>query len=898
MSYTTGGQTIDKSMNGILSFNGESVAADNITCEILEVNSSATFDGTASFNNNLPTSVITSTTNGNQFITKNIGDALYAGSGILGTNNTWTGQNYYNTVLPSSTLTGTPSSNDIAPVSMLNNLYASLVSGGYARLTSVVNTFTNNNIFQGTINCTSTATLATLQTLFVSWSGLSGTIVEQTFDTATGVLKFLHYVGGTLNRYDFAFIPTTVEVVVFRIQETVSTFFTRVQVTTPDTTNTNSTALSLTNSNATPTSLNMSLSWNGGVNGIIQAGDTAIIARTVLDSATTALTLAPWSSTNCGIRITKDDVTMLGLTNNFSATTTNITGATNFTSLPSTTTTFTSATANQFITKNIGDTLYTVTGGYARLTTVANAFTNNNTFVNLPSTTTTFTTATANQFITRSIGDALYPTIPTGGYARLTTVDNTFTNNNTLGVSAGTQNTIIYGAGVYLAATENIAESTNNVALATPAFRIRGRSNDTKTIKFIPQATVGALNPVVLVNDGVISADTVLTLTADHVANAVGIRIVDDGNIFFRGTTATFGVEGGTTNTIMYGAGVYMSTTDNCAESTSNVALATPAFRIRGFRNDAKQIKFIPNATISALNPITVVNDAVISADTVLTLTAEHATNAVGIRILDTGVVNVVGTTTNLNATNLVVSASTATSFVNLPATTTTFTTATANQFITRNIGDALYTATGGFARLSSVDNAFTNNNSFNSNLPTSTITTSSSVSQFITRTIASIYYGALSTVNTWTQTQTMNAPITLGYSTIPTFTSSQIGYTFQSAVFTFNCPTASQIYQLGTISIPSAGVWRIDVYIKVLSGLQPCRYDLSISRYVAVPYFEINRVSGYINKTAGTFGAFCMHTSYTKYFTALDDWTPAFSSEIAQLSPTVESCWVYTRLA
>jgi len=836
MSYTTGGQTIDKSMNGILSFNGESVAADNITCEILEVNSSATFDGTASFNNNLPTSVITSTTNGDQFITKNIGDALYAGSGILGTNNTWTGQNYYNTILPTSTLTGTPSSNDIAPVSMLNNLYASLVSGGYARLTSVVNTFTNNNIFQGTINCTSTATLATLQTLFVSWSGLSGTIVEQTFDTATGVLKFLHYVGGTLNRYDFAFIPTTVEVVVFRIQETVSTFFTRVQVTTPDTTNTNSTALSLTNSNATPTSLNMSLSWNGGVNGIIQAGDTAIIARTVLDSPTTALTLAPWSSTNCGIRITKDDVTMLGLTNNFSATTTNITGATNFTSLPSTTTTFTSATTNQFITKNIGDTLYTVSGGYARQTIVDNAFTNNNTFVNLPSTTTTFTTATANQFITRSIGDALYPTIPTGGYARLTTVNNTFTNSNTLGVSAGTQTNIIYGAYAFLSATENIAESTNNVALATPAFRIRGRSNDTKTIKFIPQATVGALNPVVLVNDSVISADAVLTLTADHATNAVGIRIVDDGNIFMRGTTITSFVSGGSGNTIMYGAGAFMSATDNVAEATTNGALATPAFRIRGRSADTKIIKFIPNATVGALNPAVLVNDGVMSGTGALTLTVDSATTS-GIRILSTGIVNVVGTTTNLNATQTNITGTTVNlnSLYNIVQASVATATADPTLWIRNNTSNTKTIKFISNASVGALNPATVAGDSVISADTILTLTADGATASGI----RILDTGVVNVVGTTTNLNATNLsvnskptfynPIKFSYTAIPPFVDFELGYNIEPISNTITAPLANTIYQGNSFTL-TRGVWIVKSFCGIYASINQARVYMSIN--------------------------------------------------------------------
>jgi len=788
MSYTTGGQTIDKSMNGILSFNGESVVADditatnitatnlatdNITCETLEVNTSATFNGTASFNTALPTSSITSATNNDEFITLGIGNSLYASGSILGSNNTWTGQNYYNTILPTSTLTGTPTLNDIAPVAMLNNLYARLAS---------------TNFFSGSNSFSAGLSASYLQTLFISWSQFSGDIVEQTFDTLTGIFKTISYNNGTSARFDFGFFTSVipvVEVIKFRIQETVSTFFTRVQVQTPDTTNTNSTALSLTNSNATPTSLNMSLSWNGGVNGIIQAGDTAIIARTVLDSATTALVLAPWSSTNCGIRITKDDVTMLGLTNNFSATTTNITGATNFTSLPSTTTTFTTATSNQFITKNIGDNLYTVAGGYARLTTVDNAFTNNNTFVNLPSTTTTFTTATANQFITKSIGDALYPSIPAGGYARLTTVDNTFTNNNTFLTDGGTGNTIMYGAGVFLSATDNIAEATAGGTLATPAFTIRGRGSNSKIIKFIPNATASALNPLVAVNDGVISADTALSLTAEG-TTAVGIRIVDDGNMFIRGTTVTFPATN--TNTIIYGTGVFLSATSNIAESTSNVALATPAFTVRGRSANTKTIKFIPQATVGALNPAVLVNDSVISADAVLTLTADGATTT-GIRILDTGVVNVVGVTnnlgsatTNINSTTLTVSASTSSTF---------------NSFVT-----------------------------FNNQVPlinidaTGTPSTKQAVNwAVVTSRLATTVSNLLGGINTWTQSNTYNTSISQLLPFIYNFAGAQayantgmVGYSLNNTVRLVATITGVNYTNVASIALPAAyGMWRID---------------------------------------------------------------------------------------
>jgi len=629
MSYTNGGQTIDKSMNGIITFDtgdgvvieggtitATDVITDNITCETIEVNSSATFNGTASFNTALPTSVITSTTSDDEFITKAIGDTLYAGGGILSSNNTWTGQNYYNTILPTSTLTGTPTATQIAPVAMLNNLYGRLAS---------LNTWTANNIFGGVTS------VVNLKTLFISWAGTTGDLIEQTFNTVTGVMMFLSYLQGTTPQFDFAFIPASVAVVAFRIQQTVSTFFTRVIIDTPATTSSGTPALELTNSATTPSTIDMYVSATASTgNPLVTAGDNAIIG------SAGALTIAIESATTCGFRIFSSDITVRGTLNIRE-------GCAFTTALPTTSVTTTTAT-NQIAPIIVLDTLY------GRLATgVTNAWASTNTFVLLPSTTTTFTTATANQFITRSIGDALYPAIPTGGYARLTTVNNTFTNNNTFLASGGTGNTIMYGAGVYLSAGDNVAESTNNVANATPAFKIRGRSADTKTIKFIPNATASALNPAVLVNDGVISADSVLTLTADG-ATASGIRILDTGVVNVVGTTTNLNA----TNTIMAGTGAFLQATNNVAESTSNVALATPAFRIRGRSSDTKTIKFIPQATVGALNPLVLVNDGVISADTNLTLTAD-STILTGIRITDVGGVYIDGVTTFLDATNLFV---------------------------------------------------------------------------------------------------------------------------------------------------------------------------------------------------------------------------------------------------
>jgi hypothetical protein len=917
-------------MNGIISYDtgggvvieGDTITAtgvisDNITCETLEVNTSATFNGTASFDTALPTSVITSATSDDQFITKAIGDTLYAGSSLLGDNNVWTGTNAFNTSLPTSTLTGTPTATQIAPVAMLNNLYASLVAGGYARLTSVVNTFTNNNIFQGTINCTSTATLASLQTLFISWSAFSGDIVEQTFDTLTGIFKTLSYNGGSSPRFDFAFLTNVipiVEVVKFRIQETVSTFFTRVQVLTPDTANTNSTALSLTNSNATPTSLNMSLSWNSGVNGIIQAGDTAIIARTVLDSATTALVLAPWSNTTCGVRITKDDVTLHGLTNNFSATTTNITGATNFTSLPSTTTSFTSATSNQFITKNIGDTLYAdeVSGGYARLTTVDNAFTNNNTFVNLPSTTTSFTTASANQFITKNIGDTLYADEVGGGYARLTTVDNSFTNNNAFGgttttinstnlvVSTSTATTFVNLPSTTTSFTTASANQfiTKNIGDQLYADEVGGGyarltsvgnafTNNNTFNSFLPTTTITAIAstnqfaPVVAL-DGRYAPSNFSSIYA-RVAYANAFTST---NSFSSTTDFT------ANDTNFTGANVTIATGNNTIRSKNSGQSAFASLSVRN-ANSSKIIFFFADTTNNNQNAITEAGDCLISSygltGSALTLTSS-STNNVGVRI--DGSNNAMFINGGLTTIDNNVNGATANPILMIKNTAT----------IQSRIGFHLHTSVAGQVNpmvgvgenvIYSGDNG-TGSGTKSLNL---TVQSTTACGIKINRSTSNVLITGAST--------TINTPITIGYTTAPTFTASQIGYTFESPQYTWDGPNATQVYQSpNLITIPTQGVWKVDAYLRVHTASRPVRYFWSISPYNLLPTHDINRVSTDVYDFLGSGGTASVYlmTTYTKFHATGTMLAGTVSATQSQPGPpfvpwTYGYYYVYTRL-
>lgn len=79
-------------------------------------------------------------------------------------------------------------------------------------------------------------------------------------------------------------------------------------------------------------------------------------------------------------------------------------------------------------------------------------------------------------------------------------------------------------------------------------------------------------------------------------------------------------------------------------------------------------------------------------------------------------------------------------------------------------------------------------------------------------------YLKASGTSNTWLGLQTFSNPFTLNYSTFPTFTSSQIGYTVKSILTTNQALPAS-----GSGSIPcnvsiSMGVWHISYSIRILS--------------------------------------------------------------------------------
>ena len=719
MSYTNGGQTIDKSMNGIITFDtgggvvisGDTITAPNlliedlnttnITCENLTVNTNADINGTSTFNTNLPTSSITATTNTNQ----------------------------------------------IAPIAVLNTLYGRL---GIANTWSARNTFSSGitvatDVSCNSINCSSSANFGSSVTV-AGGVACDGCLINPQLTmqirgfNSTGQYVFTNAGVTTPNfRFGFDYFGTSDRLI---IEPLLSTFYNVVKIKSPATTTTATSALVIENTEVSPSQINFLLNAVASTaNPNVTAGDDVIYSNGGVLNLTTS------SATAVGIRMSQTDI-----------------------QTRANTTTLTGTTLNDDITTtNINSTTLAISGSTAT------------TFVNLPSTTTTFTTATANQFITRNIGDTLYPAVPTGGYARLTTVANTFTNANTF--NAGANNTIFYGAAVIMSATNNVAETPTAGATSTPAFRIRNYNDDANAIKFVPLATVNALNPITEASDSVISGSSVLTLTAEHTTNEVGIRILDTGAIDVKATTLT---AASTSYTLFTGNAGIMRTTNNVIETTAAGTSALPTLRIRVFNDDTKTIKFIAKATAAALNPAVALNDGVISADSVLTLTADGATTS-AVRILDTGVVNIVGvtnnlssTTTNINSTTLAISASTSTTF---------------NNSVT-----------------------------FNTQVPLINVdATGSNTKQavnwaVVTSRLATTVSNLLGGINTWTQSNTFNTSISQLLPFIYNFTSAQayantgmVGYSLTSTT-RLVATVGTTSTNVASINLPAAyGMWLID---------------------------------------------------------------------------------------
>ena len=128
---------------------------DVLNKTIIINNSTISFpNSNVSFNSNLPTSIITTTTGGTQFITRDIADGRY---GELATANVWTSTNAFDTNLPTST--ATPSADN----QLITRIYA---DGRYGEI-ATANVWTSTNAFDTNLP-TSIITTTTGGTQFIT----------------------------------------------------------------------------------------------------------------------------------------------------------------------------------------------------------------------------------------------------------------------------------------------------------------------------------------------------------------------------------------------------------------------------------------------------------------------------------------------------------------------------------------------------------------------------------------------------------------------------------------------------------------------------------------------------------------------------------------------------------
>jgi len=279
----------------------------------------------------------------------------------------------------------------------------------------------------------------------------------------------------------------------------------------------------------------------------------------------------------------------------------------------------------------------------------------------------------------------------------------------------------------------------------------------------------------------------------------------------------------------------------------------------------------------------------------ILVLTT-HSTTACGIRMSATdvaiqGTVGLAGASTTVNSTSLAISASTATTFVNLPSTTAAFTTATANQFITKNIGDNLYAGkiTGGYAGLTTTNN-FTGNNTFSGSLVTFS-GTSASISSTWTftalpfinvdatgadldeamnwrTTIAQIGVGVTNlkaAINTWAASNTFttflttNEPFNLVFNAIKTYGNQSLGFQKNNQNFQIANTGSINVYKNGAIMLIEQkwGVWLILFKIS-LNVAANCVIHIGMGTTTAVPLTE----TIVTNQTSVANADFCLQTS------------------------------------
>lgn len=318
MSYTTGGQTIDKSMNGVISVDAENIATNTIT-------TNAMTSGT------ITADTITAPIINSTIVTT---DDLVVNNTLQVTGaSTFFGNTFFDTLLPTSILTGTPTLTQIAPVSMLNNLYAAVVTGGYARLTTVANSFSNANTFTGINNVFNTGSNGNTANI--------GLVIRN--NNSTGLLNFVprnqsqgfntFSVAGdsviaaspidsgtrlcltansSTNRVGIAI--TASGFVTCGAQETI--------IESDQTVATNLPALTIKNLEATPTTVRVLLNTQSAA---LINPMTAINETLIYGSSGKNLVLTTVGTSACGIRIAPTAVTIVGASTNLNATITNVT---------------------------------------------------------------------------------------------------------------------------------------------------------------------------------------------------------------------------------------------------------------------------------------------------------------------------------------------------------------------------------------------------------------------------------------------------------------------------------------------------------------------------------------------------------------------------------------------
>ena len=651
-----------------------------------------------------------------------------------------------------------------------------------------------------------------------------------------------------------------------------------------------------------------------------------------------------------------------------------------------------------------------VTGGFARLTTVANAFTNNNSFNSFLPTSTITTTSSTTQIAPISVLNTLYGKLAAGGvntnnwlgtnnfqgaYGSVTFVNLPTT---TTSLTSAFQDQLItknVGDQYYvpmsspIATPSTITSQNSGTQYADPVLILRDTYN-TKYIKFLLNALVSTANPSVVGSDTVIYSNDVLNLTTDS-TTACGVRITDttvnltgtDVNVdattsinLNKDTFVTTPDTGTTTSPALtvsnsettpsfikflinasavspnltagddaiYSNGVLNLTTTSASAcniriSSTDVALKATTTtldattnNINGTTNingtcivkgaqtgsvlDAQMaiinsvtpnpnsINFACNLSAGNYNSIVQTGDsAIFSGLTVgtsnLVLTT-HSNSANGIRIdASNNDVSIYGSTTSLNGTALAVSSSTATTFVNLPSTTTTFTTATANQFITKNIGDTSYLQplTGGYARLTTVNNTFTNSNAFDGGITSFAATTSITCNAGATingtwtytlipfinvnatgadldeamnwrTTIAQIGVGITNlkaAINTWAASNTFstflttNEPFNLVFNASKTYGNQSFGFQKNNQNFQIANTGSINVYKNGAIMLLEQkwGVWLIHFQIS-LNVAANAVIHIGIGNLSGIPQTH-SIVTG---QTSVANAAFCLQTS------------------------------------